>query len=256
MNSPALPAGVSSTSSRFPSASKALELRRLELQHQERLAAIEAEKAEAIARYKAQQARSVEELRQKTKELEAQSALKLEEEKRKYAALLAEKEKTLKAMETNASLQHDRTQKEIAALAAKSSVEVTQLQGRYETDIAKIRAQLSQRRSWFIVGTIFALLLALFLFYRYRKRERDSERKAQREHEAEMLEQRMRHQHIEKILEIIADSETSPEVKVELSRLLQSGIASADDPKLLEYRKRGENPSKPDDQTPSAKDQS
>jgi len=217
-----------------------LKMRQMELAHQERLAAIEAEKEKALEALKLERLRSTEEIRQRTAEIEAQKALKLQEERRKYAALIAEKEKTIKALEANASLHRDQTQSRIAKMETDTQKSLVKLRGEYEKAIALLRTKLQEKTLWIGVGVFLLLLLLWFLFYRYRKGLERQSREEERRHEAMLLERRLRHQEVEKVLEIIASEQTDESVKIELARLLQKGIIDGDDPKLLEHKKKDE----------------
>jgi len=221
----------------------ALKLRRMELAHQERLAAIEAEKAKALKALELEKLRSTEELRRRTAEIEAEKALKLEEEKRKYAALIAEKEKAIKALEANVSLQHDQTRTHITQLRSTTEKNIAMIRGKYEEAIALLQNKLKEKTLWVFTGLLLLLLLLGFLFYRYRKGLEREAREEERRHEAMILERRLRHEEVEKVLEIIASEQTDESVKIELARLLQKGIIDGDDPKLLEYKQDREDKS-------------
>jgi len=223
-----------------------LKLKKLEAAHRERLAAIEAEKAKALKALELEKLRSVEEIRRRTREIESANALRLAEEKRKYASLLAEKEKTIKALETNASLHRDQTETVITRMETDSRRTVAEITGKYEQAVALLKTRLQEKKLWITVGVIILLLLAWFLFYRYRKMVELKSREEERRHEALMLERRLRHEEIEKVLEIIASEQTDESVKIELARLLRQGSIDTNDPRLLEYReKSGEENEKP-----------
>jgi hypothetical protein len=212
-----------------------LKIRELELAHQERLAAIEAEKAKALKALELEKLRSVEELRQRTAEIEAANALKLEREKQKYAAIIAEKEKALKALEANASLHRDETQRQITRLTTETETKVATITGRFQEQIARLNKELGEKTLWVVAGLLLLLLLAAFLFYRYRKQLETKAREEERRHEAMMEASRQQHERLGKILDIIASDRTDNTVKLELTRLLQQGT-NPDDPRLLEYR--------------------
>ena len=215
----------------------ALTLREMEMKHRERLAAIEAEKAKALEALELEKVRSVEELRKRTAEIEAQNALRLQEEKRKYAELMAEKEQAIKSLEANVSLHRDQTQTQIAQLQTQAQKTLAEIRGKYEETIALLQTKFKEKTLWVVVGLFLLLLLLWFLFYRYRKSLEARAREEERRHEAMMLERRLRHEEVEKVLEIIASDQTDESVKIELARLLQKGAIDGDDPKLLEYKK-------------------
>ena len=213
----------------------AVKLRELEMAHQERLAAIEAEKAKALKALELEKLRSTEELRRRTAEIEAANALKLEQEKRKYAAIIAEKEEALKAMEANVSLHRDRTEQQITRLTTETEEKVATITGRFQERIARLEKELGEKTLWVVAGLLLLLLLAASLFYRYRKRLEAEAREEERRHEAMMEASRQQHERIGRILDIIASDRTDNTVKLELTRLLQQGTLS-DDPRLLEYQ--------------------
>jgi len=214
----------------------ALKIRQMELAHRERLAAIEAEKAKALKALELERLRSVEEIRRRTAEIEAQKALQLEKEKRRYAALIAEKERTIKALEANASLHRDKTTAAIARMQTESRKAVAQITGKYEQAVALLKSKLQEKTLWIAAGVILLLLLFWILFYRYRKSLEAKAREEERKHEAMMLERRLRHEEIEKVLEIIASEKTDEAVKIELARLLREGHAETETPELLPHR--------------------
>lgn len=216
----------------------ALKLKAMEIAHRERLSAIEAEKEKALKALELEKLRSVEEIRRRTREIETENALKLEKEKRRYAALIAEKEKAIKALEANASLHRDETQMAITRLETGNRLKVESLRGKYETEIAALNKELKERYLWAAIAIVLILLLFWFLFYRYRRAQEAKQREEERRHEAWLLESRQQHERIEKILEIIASSETDDAVKVELTRLLQQGNIDPNDPRLIEYKKK------------------
>jgi hypothetical protein len=202
------------------------ELRELELAHRERLAAIEAEKEKALKTLETERTRSVETTRRRIAEIEASNALKLEREKQKYAAIIAEKEKALKAMEANVSLRRDRIREQIV----------------------RLENELNEKTLWILSGLLLLLLLAGFLFYRYRKRLEARAREEERRHEAMMLERRLRHEEIGKILELIASDGTPPELKMELVRLLDRNGSDPSDP--IRLPSRLPDPEKPESGSP------
>jgi len=211
-------------------------LKEMEMAHEEKMAAIEAEKAKALKHLELEKARSVEELRKRTREIETQSALKLAEEKRKYAALVAEKEQRIKELEAATAREKSAAQQAVVRMETQSRQQIERLKSRYSEKIATLNTQLRERRLWIAVGVLILLLIFWFLFYRYRKQIEAKHREEERRHEARLLESRQQHERIDKILEIIASSGTDTEVKVELTKLLQQGLSDSDT-KLIEYKK-------------------
>ncbi|WP_292658960.1 hypothetical protein [Nitratifractor sp.] len=211
-------------------------LKEMQMSHEEKMAAIEAEKAKALKQLELEKTRSVEELRKRTREIEAQSALKLAEEKRKYAALVAAKEQRIKELEAATAREQSSTQKAVVQMQTQSRQTIERLKSRYGEKIAMLNAELTQRRLWIGVGVLILLLLFWFFFYRYRKQLEAKQREEERRHEARLLESRQQHERIDKILEIIASGDADTEVKVELTKLLQQGLSESDT-KLIEYKK-------------------
>lgn len=211
-------------------------LKEMEMTHQEKMAAIEAEKAAALKRLELEKSRSVEELRKRTREIEAQSALKLAEEKRKYAALIAEKEQRIKELEAATAHEKSVTQQAVVRMQTQSRQQIERLKSQYGEKIALLKSRLKERQLWIAAGTLLLVLIFWFLFYRYRKQTEAKLREEERRHEARLLESRQQHERIDKILEIIASGNTDTEVKVELTKLLQQGL-SGNDMKLIEYKK-------------------
>jgi len=202
----------------------ALKLRKMEMSHQERLAELEAKKAETLRRLELEKARRVEELRTRSKEIEAQKALELEKERQRTAALLAQKERELKAMEAQRIQEHDKAQ-----------ITVEKIKGEYGERIKNLDTQLKERTLLYALGALVLILLFWFLLVRYRKSLEAKEREEQRRHEAWILQQKQEQERIETILTIIASSETDKELKLELTRLLQQGI-DPEAPKLIEHK--------------------
>ena len=211
-------------------------LKEMQMAHEEKMAAIEAEKARALKHLELEKARSVEELRKRTREIEAQSALKLAEEKRKYAALVAQKEQRIKELEAATAREKSAARQAIVRMQTQSRREIERLKSDYGEKIATLNTQLKERQLWIAVGVLTLLLIFWFFFYRYRKQVEAKHREQERHHEARLLESRQQHERIEKILEIIASGHTDTEVKVELTKLLQQGL-SGNDTKLIEYKK-------------------
>ncbi len=209
-----------------------LELARLQARHQERLAAIEAQKAKRIKELESRTLLTREELQKQIAQLQAQSRIRLEEEKRRYARLLAQKEQALKALEAKSKQEHDRTLAEIARIKAQTQTRIEQT----KEQIAALKARRDREILWGILGAIVLLALLFFLFYRYRKRlSREAEAK-RREHEFLLLERQEHARRVDRILDIVASKETESQVKVELVKLLGQGIARPDQGPLIEYK--------------------
>lgn len=211
-------------------------LEALRMAHEEKLARIEAEKAEALKRLEMERSKNIEAVRARTREIEAQKALELAREKEKYARLVAEKEERLKTLEAASARQQADTRERIARLEAQSREKVETLKGEYAGKISAMEAGLKNR---YLIAGVFLIVLLLIvgtLLYRYRRRSQLRERQEEREHELRMLANRQQHERIEKILEVIAAADTDKEVKAELIRLLQQGALAPGDPRLIEYK--------------------
>lgn len=241
MHSPHLMRTPSTVSAAFSSThpiriNPALELRKMEMTHRERLAALEAKQAQALKRLELLNTQRIEELRKQNREIEAQKALELEREKQKYAAILAQKERDLKRMEANLSREHDQAQITLGKIEGQNRLSVEKIKGEYGERIKTLDTRLKERTLWVALIALGLILLFWFLLVRYRKTQEAKEREEQRRHEAWLLQRKQEQQRIEAILEIIASSETDKDLKLELTRLLQQD-AEGKGPKLIEYKK-------------------
>jgi len=215
---------------------RALRFKELESRHNERLAAIKAEKEKALRALELEKSRSADETRKRIREIEARNALQLAEEKLKYAALIAEKETTIKRLELNATRHRDLTQQAITRMQTQSRMEIEKVKGEYEKTVAELDKELKERYL-IILAVVLLLLVGSYYFYRYfRKSDEHRNREEERRHEAWLLERRLRHEEIEKVLEIIASEKTDTHVKIELTRMLRQNTAGSTDPGLIEYR--------------------
>ncbi len=211
----------------------------LQMQHEEKLATIQAQKEKALKELELQKSLNAKSMQERTKEIEAQSELKLAQEKRKYAKLIEESKERLKAIEAKIAKEKALAQKEIVKMKTQSDQSIEKLKAEYAQKMAILEAQVTKRRLWVALSALFLILIFWFFIYRARKDDQLRQERERHLHEAQMLQKRQQHEQIQKVLDIIASKDTDKEVKVELAKLLQNGI-SQDEPKLLEYKPKEE----------------
>ncbi len=230
--SPYLLGGVyhSSVNSSLPTNPKILQM-----QHEEKLAKIEAQKAKEIKELELQKTLNAKTLQERTQEIKAQSELELAKEKRKYAQLIAQSQENLKKIEAGIAQEKALAQKTIVQMQTQSNQSIEKLRVELSQKLAFLEAKLTKRRLWIILGALSLILIFWFIIYRYKREAELREKKEEMLHQERLLQQRQQQEQIEKVLDIIASNQTDKEVKVELARLLQNGI-SQEDPKLIEYK--------------------
>jgi delta 1-pyrroline-5-carboxylate dehydrogenase len=195
-------------------------MKEMEIRHQEKMAAIKAEKEKAIKKLDLEEKRNEDDTRRIIKELESRETVLLEKERQKYAALVAEKEKSLKTMDLQNARHRNQTIEAISRIEAENRLALEKERKKYDKTISVLDKKLRERYA--IILAILGVLLMVFLYFLYRhyRKSRLSELREKQRHEAYLLESRQYHERINRILDMISENRDQAELKLELARML------------------------------------